>query len=852
VRASSNTGSKATDSSSRSTGSNAKAKGLPRSRGPGAIEQHICIHGHFYQPFRENPWFGEIEEEDSAHPFHDWNDRVTRECYSPNGAARLLDEKGRITGIVSNYERISADFGPTLLGWLERNRPEAYHAILDGDRASRTRFSGHGSAIAQMYNHTIAPLDSLRDRRTQAIWGLADFEHRFGRKSEGMWLPETAVDIPTLDILAELGVKFTILAPHQARAFRPISEEAWQDAAGRLDPKTAYLCRLPSGRSIAVFFYDGPVARDVAFGPLLTDGRTMAARLRSALDSKSDRPQLENVAVDGETFGHHHQFGDMALASCLREVETSPVRLTVYGEYLERFPPSHEVTIKENTAWSCSHGIARWRADCGDNTGSHPGWNQAWRTPLRAAMDWLRDRLAPIYEQETARLVRDAWQTRDDYITVVMDRSPGNVERFVADHAARTLEKDETVRLLKLLELQRFAMLQYSSDGWFFDDISELTTVQVLRCAARTIQLCRETVGQDLEAEFSSRLKAARSNLPEYGDGAKVYASLVLPAVIDLPRAGAHFAMSSIFSPSRSEFRLGCFAAKVEERRPTEVGSQKLTLGRVHVTSEVTREEELFTFAVLNFGGHRLSAWMNNRIDDAERADVDEKAAAAFLWGDVAEVIRVVERSFGTHGYTFGDILRDGQRRILTRIIDETVEWLEPLLEEGLERCYPSALAMREVGMKPPNSLAIPLSAMLNTSFRLRLERDSIDLDRLRALSLEFRPGVVEPDRDAVAPAASLSIEKLIQALATADWLSANAKGQGKTDELLDRAVGLFDILAPLKLPLDLWQSQNLFFPLVAAAHLELLRRAESGDKEAATRAARFKRLAEYLNIRVA
>ena len=343
-----------------------------------------------------------------------------------------------------------------------------------------------------MYNHSIAPLDNLRDRRTQAVWGLADFEHRFGRKSEGMWLPETAVDMATLDILADLGVRFTILAQDQAKAFRPVGGEAWQDAAGRLDPKATYLCRLPSGRDIAVFFYDGPIAKDVAFGPLLTDGRAMAARLQAAFDTGSDRPQLENIAVDGETFGHHHQFGDMALASCLHEIEASPVRLTVYGEYLERFPPGLEVTINENTAWSCSHGIERWRADCGDNTGSHPGWNQAWRAPLRSATDWLREQLCPVFEHEAAGLLRNPWKSRDDYIAVILDRSADTVERFIADHASRELKKDEKVRLLKLLELQRFAMLQYSSDGWFFDDISELNAVQVMRCAARAMQLARE------------------------------------------------------------------------------------------------------------------------------------------------------------------------------------------------------------------------------------------------------------------------------------------------------------------------------------------------------------------------
>jgi len=812
-----------------------------------AIEQYICVHGHFYQPYREHPWLEEVEEEDSAHPFHDWNERVARECYAPNGAARLLDDKGRIVGIVSNYERISADFGPTLLSWLERSQPEIHRAIVEDDRASRARFSGHGAAIAQMYNHSIAPLDNLRDRRTQALWGLADFEHRFGRKSEGMWLPETAVDIPTLDILSEFGVKFVVLAPHQARAFRSLGETAWQDAQGRLDPKSAYLCRLPSGRSLAAFFYDGIVAKDVAFGPLLDDGRVLAGRLKAALGGGSERPVLEHIAVDGETFGHHHRFGDMALASCLHEIENSPAHLTVYGEFLERFPPDTEVAINENTSWSCVHGIERWRADCGCNSGSHPDWNQKWRAPLRTAMDWLRDQLDAVYEREAARLVRDPWQARDDYIAVILDRSSAGIERFVAGHAVQALSKDETTRLLKLLELERFAMLMYSSDGWFFDDISELTTIQVLKCAARAIQLCREVGGQDCEPEYVTRLASAVSNVPEQADGARIYASQVKPAAVDMPRIAAHFAMASLFIQKPSDrkpmTRLGRFSAAEVERRQTEVGSQKLAFGKLRVASATTAEQSLLAYTVLHFGGHHLSAWVCPCNDDAALASTGDKASAAFLWGDVAEVIRVIEAHFGPKGYTFGHVLRDGQRGILSRVINEAVAWLEPMLEDGLDRCYSSARAMREVNMNPARAVAIPLASMLNTAFRRQLEHSALDLGRLELLAREFRPGVLEPNRDELAPAASLTIERLLAALAK------NAAGAG--GEPLSQAARLFDVLDGLGLPLDLWKSQNRFFPLVASVYPELRRQAESGDRQAKESLSRFERLSAYLGFRI-
>lgn len=759
----------------------------------------------------------------------------------------MLDESGRIIGITSNYERISADFGPTLLSWLERNQPETHRAIVEDDRAAIARFSGHGAAIAQMYNHSIAPLDNLRDRRTQALWGLADFEHRFGRKSEGMWLPETAVDIPTLDILADFGVKFAILAPHQAKSFRPVGEETWQDATGRLDPKQAYLCRLPSGRSIAAFFYDGTIAKEVAFGPLLDDGRALAARLRAALGDGRDGPLLESIAVDGETFGHHHRFGDMALASCLHEIEATPVRLTVYGEHLERFPPRLEVTINENTSWSCVHGIERWRADCGCNSGSHPSWNQKWRAPLRTAMDWLRDQLAATYEQEAARLVRDPWPARDEYISVILDRSVASVERFLDGHAVRALSKEETTRLLKLLELQRFAMLMYSSDGWFFDDISELTTIQVLKCAARAMQLCREATGQDFEPSYVGRLASAASNLPEHENGARIYASLVKPAVVDMARIGAHFAMASLLAPMTNDqepmTKLGRFSADEVERRLTEVGSQKLAFGKLRVASETTAEQSLLAYTVLHFGGHHLSAWVCPCNDDAALAATGDKASTAFLWGDVAEVIRVIEAHFGPRGYTFGHVLRDGQRGILSRVINEAVSWLEPMLEDGLDRCYSSARAMREVSMNPARTVAIPLASMLNTAFRRQLEHSALDLGRLDLLAREFRPGVLEPNRDELAPAASLTIERLMGALAKA---AAGAGG-----EPLSQAAGLFDTLDGLKLPLDLWKSQNLFFPLVASVYPELRRQAESGDRQAKESLSSFERLATYLGFKI-
>ncbi len=481
--------------------------------------RYICIHGHFYQPARENPWSGDVAREDSALPYHDWNERVTAECYAPNARARLMGPGASVVAEVNNYERLSFDFGPTLLGWMERHAPDTYRAVLAADRVGQAHFSGHGQAIAQMYNHTIAPLDSDRDRRTQAVWGIRDFEYRFGRKPEGIWLAETAVDYKTLEILAGLGIRFTILSPHQARAVRLLGHSRWQHVdASSLDSGLPYLVRLESGGSIGVFFYDAAVARDVAFGGLLKDGRVLADRLVAESRTHAPEPRLLLVATDGETYGHHHKFGEMALATCFSKLGSSGVPLTVPAEFLDFCPPRHEVLISENTSWSCPHGVERWRKDCGCSTGGHPNWNQAWRAPLREAMEMLRDRLAEVYECEAGRFFFDPWQARDDYIEVLLDRS--RLECFLTNHVRGDGSHFPAVGLL---EMQRFMMLALSSDGWFFDDLSELTAIQVIRCACRAIELCRQLCGLDLEPEYLHILGQARSNISEFGTGADIY-----------------------------------------------------------------------------------------------------------------------------------------------------------------------------------------------------------------------------------------------------------------------------------------------------------------------------------------
>jgi alpha-amylase/alpha-mannosidase (GH57 family) len=494
------------------------------------MPRFLCIHGHFYQPPRENPWLEAVEVQDSAYPYHDWNERITAECYAPNAASRILDGEGRVERIVNNYARISFNFGPTLLSWLEAKKPEVYRSILAADVESRERFSGHGSALAQGYNHIILPLANRRDKRTQILWGLADFERRFGRKAEGMWLPETAVDLETLELLAAAGVRFTILEPCQAGRVRAMGGGGeWQDVSGgRIDTTVPYevvIPGVPGGQRLAVFFYDGGVSRAVAFEGLLNSGERFAERLTSTVPQDREGDRLIHIATDGETYGHHHRFGEMALSYALHHVEAHGLaRLTNYGEYLAAHPPGMEVEIVENTSWSCAHGVDRWREDCGCQTGGDPGWNQAWRAPLRQALDWLRDELIPRYEEAARAFFPDPWAARDEYVHVLLDRSRQSVDVFLDRvSGGRPPEGKDRVRALRLLELQRHAMLMYTSCGWFFNDLAGLETEQILAYAGRVVELAEQLFETPVEGSFLGFLERARSNAPERGTGRDLY-----------------------------------------------------------------------------------------------------------------------------------------------------------------------------------------------------------------------------------------------------------------------------------------------------------------------------------------
>jgi len=805
------------------------------------MNRFVCIHGHFYQPPRENPWLEDVELQDSAFPFHDWNERITEECYAPNTASRILDAERRIVEITSNYASMSFNFGPTLLSWMERHVPEVYEAIIEADRQSQDHFSGHGSAIGQVYNHVIMPLAHMRDKRTQVSWGMRDFEHRFKRKPGGMWLAETAVDLETLDILAEHGISFTILAPHQARRVRKIGEEGWKDVRdSKIDPKMPYLCRLSSGRSIAIFFYDGPISRDIAFGDLLKSGENFAARLVAAFSSQ-EAPQLVHIATDGESYGHHHRFGDMALAYALHHIESNDLaKTTNYGEYLENHPPLFEVQIFENTSWSCAHGIERWKADCGCNSGMHPGWTQAWRGPLREAMNWLRDAVANVYEKEMSPYIDNPWGARDDYIGVILDRSPETVEAFLSQHRTRELSKEEKVKLLKLFEMQRHAMLMFTSCGWFFDDISGIEAVQVMQYASRALQLAREVSGEDLESNYLQILERAPSNVPEFANGTQVWEVLVRPATIDLLRAGAHYAVSSLFEEYPDTIKISCYTAQNELYDLSEAGMQRLAVGKAKVNSDITGEECTIGFTVLHLGDHNIIGGVREYMGDEPFSLMRQEIQDAFGKSDVPEVIRLMDAHFETHNYSLWHLFKDEQRKVLDQILDSTLKEVETSFRQIYERHYPVMQVMKEMRIPLPKAFATATELIIGTDIREELRSEELDFERIQKLIEETKRWALELDMKSLGFVASERITSIMEELLEAP----------EEVEHLEKLQELFGVLSAVPMELDLWKAQNTYFSIGEDHYQAIQHRASAGDENATKWVEHFKALGDYLHVK--
>jgi alpha-amylase/alpha-mannosidase (GH57 family) len=816
------------------------------------MPRFLCIHGHFYQPPRENPWLEAVEVQDAAYPYHDWNERITAECYAPNAASRILDGDGRIERIVNNYAQISFNFGPTLLAWLEEKKPEVYRSVLAADAESRNRFSGHGSALAQGYNHIIFPLANRRDKQTQVRWGLADFERRFGRKAEGLWLPETAVDLETLDLLAAEGILFTILEPHQALRVRPLETGTteWQEVSGgRIDTTVPYEVVLPSGRRIAVFFYDGGVSRAVAFEGLLNSGERFAGRLMATVPEDPDVDRLIHIATDGETYGHHHRYGEMGLSYALHHIAAEGLaRLTNYGEYLADHPLEMEVEIAENTAWSCVHGIDRWRRDCGCCAGGHPGWNQAWRAPLRQALDWLRDELAPRYEAAAREFFPDPWAARDAYIDVLLDRSPESVDAFLA-HAGggNPPEGDRRVRALRLLELQRHAMLMYTSCGWFFDDLSGIETVQILGYAGRVVQLAGQLFDSTLEEGFLSLLERAKSNVSRNGTGRDLFERRVRPAMVDLPRVAAHYAVSSLFEDFPPQARIYCYSVRRENGRNFPVarsgrsGRPRLAIGRVHITSTVTGKTANLVFGVLHFGDHNLNAGVRPYESEEDYQSLIAQAGTAFEHGDLADVIRQLDRYFIHVPYSLKSLFRDDQRRVLDLILASTLGEVEGEFRDVFEKQAPLMRFLRSLGNPLPKPFAAAAELVLSLDLKRSLEDPATDLEETRSLLAQRETLGVDLDTKGLSYALAQALEALAKRL----------EEYPESPELLRRMDSTVALARRPPFKVDLWRAQNACYELRQRVYPHQKQQAEAGDAAAAEWVERFRELSGRLGVRV-
>ena len=790
----------------------------------------LCIHGHFYQPPRENAWLEAIEQQDSAYPFHDWNERITAECYAPNGASRILDADNRIVKIINNYAGMNYNFGPTLLSWLAEKVPETYRDILAADRLSAKRFSGHGSAMAQCYNHMIMPLANSRDKAAQVYWGLQDFRHRFGRQPEGMWLPETAVDLETLDLLAAQGILYTVLAPSQAR-----SVDGKDVSGGRIDPRRPYNLTLPSGRSISLFFYDGPISRAVAFEGLLNNGETFARRLLTAFTDQRE-PQLAHIATDGETYGHHHHYGDMALSYALEFVESQDLaRITNYAEYLALHPPQQEVEIFENTAWSCVHGVGRWSHDCGCNSGGHGDWNQAWRAPLRAALDWLRDEVAPHYERAAARYLKDPWAARNDYIDIILDRSPESMDRFGVRHFRRkTLQRAERVHLRKLLELQRHAMLMYTSCGWFFDELSGIETVQVIQYAGRVVQLAHE-FDDCIERRFVEKLALAKSNLPEHRDGARIYEKFVKPAMVDLLKLGAHYAISSVFEHVPEDVRIYSYSVDSKEYRLKRSGKMRLASGKARFTSLITQESEMLNFAVVHFGDHNLHGGVSLFVNDDAYREMVKQIRDAFARSDVPDTIHLIDKSFGGQTYSLKNLFRDEQRSVLKEILKPVMRGIESAYRQLYDHQAALVRFMHDCNIPIPPPVKITSELALNGMLRRALEAPELQLELIQSLLEDLRTA------DGTLDEATLEMT-LRRKIEHAGREFFNDPLQFESLTRLRKEVAA---AKTLPLPLVLWSLQNLCFEVLQKLYPEMLERGE------VQWTSEFEKLAELLSLKI-
>ncbi|MBN2184757.1 MAG: DUF3536 domain-containing protein [Candidatus Krumholzibacteriota bacterium] len=699
-------------------------------------KRYLIIHGHFYQPPRENPWTERVEREESAFPYHDWNDRISTECYHSNARSRRLDGFGRITRLVNNYEYLSFNFGPTLLSWIEGRYPGLIDQITDADRASAGRLGGHGNAIAQVYNHVIMPLAEIRDQKTQIEWGIFDFKRRFERDPEGIWLAETAINSTTLELLIDFGFRFVILSPYQAEKFRPLEGTGeWTSSEnGTIPTGRAYRSygqqkkgKRGSKKFIDIFFYDARLSSDISFNHLLSNGDNLAESISSSFARCGG--DLVTIATDGEIYGHHEAFGDMALAYLIDEgAEKHGITFTNFSSYLKTHETGFEVLIKtgkkdEGTAWSCSHGVDRWKDDCGCQTGGAPGWNQKWRKPLRNGLDMLRDRLREIYEKEAASLLSDPWKARDDYISAIHQRSFKKIEAFIRERAVSPLSEEGVSRACRLLESQRNSLLMYTSCGWFFNDISGIETVQLLKYAARAIELVGNEQAEKIENEFLLFLEKAKSNLPSAGNGKDLYLKMKKSSSVDpVFLAGQYALASSLSCPDASPEKFG-YEFSSFDTTEIDISGISMQIGRISMASPYTLEKYNYKYVLIIGTPAQVACAINECANDEEFEKMKGHFSSTPSNTGFFDITATMSDYFGEDLFALNDLFVEDREKILGMMASRQMDQARNLFENLYIDSREILRLFSSTSLSAPESILAPARAVLEERLSDQLER---------------------------------------------------------------------------------------------------------------------------------
>ncbi len=814
-------------------------------------EKFLTIHGHFYQPPRENPWLEAIELQDSALPFHDWNERICKECYNPNSVSRIVDNKNQILDIVNNYQYMSFNFGPTLLSWMEEFAPLTYERIIKADIDSISEHSGHGNALAQVYNHMIMPLANAHDKETQVKWGIRDFEYRFGRKPEGIWLAETAVDDATLKVLVDNGIKFTILSPYQALKIRKTGDKEWQDVSwGNIDPARSYKYTLKcdSKKSIDLFFYDGAISRSVAFDELLKDGNRFIKRLKEGVSETRNYPQLVNIATDGESYGHHTKFGDMALSYVLKiKAEDEGFKITNYAEYLDKYESDYEVDIKQASSWSCFHGVGRWKEDCGCSTGGHPGWNQKWREPLRNALDYLRDELAKVFEAEGPKYFNDnPWTIRNKYIDVILDRNYITIRKFQKENFKPDLTEEQKVKGMELLEIQRQAMLMYTSCGWFFSEISGIETVQIMKYAARAMQLVARFTNEDFETHFKDILSQAKSNIAEFGTGKDIYERFVKPSVVTAKQIACLWAISSLYQDFEDEEDVYCYTVKRHSYQKVQKGSSNFLVGHIEISSKVTLQKANLMFALMQYAGGDFHCAIKEFSNDAEFNELQATLIKTFALNPITEIIRTLDEKFGKEYFTLKDIFIEERKKILQILLKDQLEKFGNTYKEMYDQGKGSIYHMQNLGLEIPKEFKISAEYALSHRYN----------DLLAGSDGFVETPIIQQIKDInfEAKRMNIVIDKTPSNKNFAKRIITNLNRLTKSFEIqqADTIIELFEIVEKLDLQIDISEAQNVYYNKIYHRIGDIL---ENNEKEPRDKDIKFIKLllniGEKLNINV-